>query len=1252
MAAEAAPSSDPPLSGLCRFCNQINFAAILTPREQDKESGETTTIYRPEYTGNGNSPDLRWVSFGKTKPPADLDESGLEKWEYDHLPKIRTADYDDLSISTLAKQDREQEWEEEPPGNWKTTDEFWTVWKAVHGSKPQPPFASAVPAGGKLRPLFDPSGESGFSFLVDLSGVPDGDPLKEAGGWGSTQIQGDQAGTLTAATKDESSEASSEESSFKHEQGRQGSHDSGRMGLVPTGYFVPDDKDSNRNEIEAGMELSWLSPKEPPIRDPDSEEGKSEGDEKEPPLVRRESFEGIIEDGHEDDNDDEDNDEDQDDDKDDFEEEETDDSVSTWSGDSHFTEIQQIDLEKQARGDWNYRQGHLYYLGSIWDLRSRRHECDLCWRLWRQIRKNPDIKNEYLTKSRCVMKLMELKGQRSDGSNREVSVLNVVFVYGYKLGDPRNSPWITKISFVFHGTHRDVVDLRTQIPEDQIIPFDDRLYGEARWRTDECDYELFREWLKICETKHTHPPPETKGEINIRLIDVEQKCLIEWSGPVSKAPRYVALSYVWGMSKQQSMLVSDELDDWLQPGFFEGPLDQTVADAYEVVSSIGEKHLWVDACCIIQDSPKDKAIQIKQMEKIYSNAILTIVAAYGNDARAGLPGVANKSRCGNRFQLELKDIRVLFRSTSKIYRPNEQVTDIGFMENYLGNSTYQSRAWTFQEGYLSTRLLIFTKDQVYFECPKSTWCEESHWESDSIDFMGWRAVKDPTPDDVWSDNFERLHYDIISPEESARLKSKPQKLWNSYADLVRSYTSRKLTHDTDILNACTGVLSSITEREKSQFVFGLRTRFFGNDLLFNILNALPRRFESQSLSAEDFLICPSWSWTAWKGMIEIANDPRDNSSHDLVENLVPCDGVRCYMLHTDSQGKKFLEVVNENGGWRFEKGYVRAGEGIYDLTKFHTSSAQNDGGDDNETAPSDVGSDIGEGPSVNADEDQEPSKPSEEAAFFSSPQESAQGTLDPTHRGGYEPLSLRTSVTNAESSSSKPATQHLDLPSYQQTLTLSSVSSHSAFSKIVPGFHIIFATFASTVVVRTELDQFGLLMSNTITAGTKKHRAGGMWSNKDILQRKVYACRRTKHKERNGKQNETMETLHHYRPNGYAEESSCPCCGKDTTPDPLPLGLEIGAYLGRLPPLSKCWDAQGYMKAIPDGVYKLLWMNNNQLPMFGHLLCKPVSKGATSDGDWDGQILQRVSGVVGPPSILDRKNQEEYAAEWGTFILG
>jgi hypothetical protein len=858
-----------------------------------------------------------------------------------------------------------------------------------------------------------------------------------------------------------------------------------------------------------------------------------------------------------------------------------DESASTWSNRSHFTEIQRIDLDKQAQGNWNYRHGHLYYLGSIWDVRSRRRECDLCHRLWYQTRKNPDIKDEYLTKSRCILKIMELKGRRSNQQDKEVVMLNLVYMYGYKLDDPREGQWIMRMALVIQGVHRDTYAQHEKIPADQIIPFNDRLFGEARWRNDECNYVLLREWLRTCETKHKHPSPELVGDIAIRLIDVQQRRLIEWQGPVSQVPRFVALSYVWGKAQQMVLLTKNRLSEFKQPGFFNQRLDQTIHDALEVVARIGEVYIWIDALCILQDSPADKGIQIPQMHQIYGSAVLTIVAAHGDSADAGLPGVAPQSRTGNRFTLDLPDIRILFRGRTKMYVA-ENSLDIGFTENYIYSSMYQSRAWTFQEGHLSTRALIFTKDQVYFECEKSTWCEETHWESESMDFLGWRAIYDPTPHDVWKDRFDRRAYDLATADEDT---SEPQR--NSYATLIKAYSQRELTHDTDILDACTGVLSIIQKREQSEFFFGLRTRYFGNDLLFNILSAGPRRFpdqgESQTGSKARF---PTWSWTSWKGLIEIANEARNNS-YDSVENLVPCDGVKCHTVYVDQNGKTCLRVINENGGWRFEKGYVRRGEGIYDpaeLTMSATKSSVSEEGSNESNIPKNV----------------------------------------------------------AASSKDTAA----DIPIYLQNLALSSISSHPAFPQILPGFHIIFATFSSLVVVKTEYDELSIMLSGIVIGGTKKTRGGSLWQNRDPIQRKLYVCRKII--------NEAEEEIltNHSRNTG---EASCPCCNRDNTltPNPFPPGLEQGPYLGRLPAFSKSWYPEGYLESIPDGVYKLLWMNNNQLPMFGHLLCKPVSASASKDGsNWDGEILQRVSGVLGPTDILEREQQEKYGAEWGTHILG
>lgn len=99
----------------------------------------------------------------------------------------------------------------------------------------------------------------------------------------------------------------------------------------------------------------------------------------------------------------------------------------------------------------------------------------------------------------------------------------------------------------------------------------------------------------------------------------------------TKTCRHVALSYVWGPP------VTQPREDNLNGGL--PNLPRTVEDAILVTLQLGYHYLRVDRYCIDQNHGDDKKIQINQMDLIYQEAEVTIIATAGEDPSFSLPNV-------------------------------------------------------------------------------------------------------------------------------------------------------------------------------------------------------------------------------------------------------------------------------------------------------------------------------------------------------------------------------------------------------------------------------------------------------------------------------------------------------------------------------------------------------------------------------------------------------------------------------------
>ncbi|GFP55952.1 hypothetical protein TASIC1_0006012200 [Trichoderma asperellum] len=392
----------------------------------------------------------------------------------------------------------------------------------------------------------------------------------------------------------------------------------------------------------------------------------------------------------------------------------------------------------------------------------------------------------------------------------------------------------------------------------RIIPISESLPESLYHRIDQdkIDLEICRKWVTKCEREHNSQcgafssPTNSRPESSFRLIDVVDECIVV----PPPSCQYVALSYVWGrtqylqLNSQTAPILAEKGSLFSQ----ETPVGQTITDAITVVKALGERYLWVDQLCISQDE-SDKAIHIKSMDRVYGAALLTIVAADGMDANAGLPGVRPGTRTRNINQLH-EDIWPGFSIATTIDLPLDPA-----------GSVWGTRGWTFQEQLLSKRLLLFYQGSVFWQCRNARYCEDApalikaeaeqvHW----LEQLSPRWAKDKAPlqhiEKQWDENQEGC-----APAPLCR-----PVVFTEYARAVKEYTKRRLTFSDDIINAFEGISSQLSHHMGNNFLAALPESYLDIALLWTPSVLQTRRKSKQSQQT----LFPSWSWAGWIGQAE------------------------------------------------------------------------------------------------------------------------------------------------------------------------------------------------------------------------------------------------------------------------------------------------------------------------------------------------------------------------------------------------
>ncbi|KAH9220801.1 heterokaryon incompatibility protein-domain-containing protein [Leptodontidium sp. 2 PMI_412] len=404
--------------------------------------------------------------------------------------------------------------------------------------------------------------------------------------------------------------------------------------------------------------------------------------------------------------------------------------------------------------------------------------------------------------------------------------------------------------------------------------------GFGRLMGSSIDPEKLKSWLHTCEDSHGADcnSPEWLGEPSqpsfLKVIDVEKRCVV----PAPPNCRYVALSYVWGDPKEVKsrlwlMKMTNVANSQLDNGLDFDLLPTTITDSMELVSKIGERYLWVDALCIVQDDEKEVAEQTSQMDLVYACALATIIVATGENAEAGLPGV--------------KSPRSLSQTKVHIggdYHLMETVAQGN--SNHLQHSSWNSRGWTFQERLLSRRALIVTPEQIYWECEHKVLSEEVYLETGGTRI--WVLPQAMDCNDEWDDRTSKFSRGSLS----------------SY---VTRYSTRRFTYQADALAAFSGILRRMEYRNKQQFYWAIPYDLFDQALTWRYGSTRRTELCQMIADGEPYKIgFPSWSWLGWSGFVggwifnyEMNNDRITGKSRSEID---------FYRLYADGH----VELITDN----------------------------------------------------------------------------------------------------------------------------------------------------------------------------------------------------------------------------------------------------------------------------------------------------------------------------------------------------
>ncbi|KAF2251144.1 HET-domain-containing protein [Trematosphaeria pertusa] len=297
---------------------------------------------------------------------------------------------------------------------------------------------------------------------------------------------------------------------------------------------------------------------------------------------------------------------------------------------------------------------------------------------------------------------------------------------------------------------------------------------------------------------------------------------------------YIALSYCWG-GDQRMKSTCDQLDTWMSDIPWDA-LSQTLRDAIVVCHNLLFRLLWVDAFCIVQDDPQDKAVEIAQMPNVYRNSVITIAASRAQSVQEGFLAERISTQLLDQvFQLPFKG-RYFSEGAITLFRTKIEPEPL------------DTRGWSLQERLLSPRTYEFGTRQSRFIC--------QHNPRGVPD--GWRVK--PEEHGSRQDNLDDvavLQTQFIGAQQpqGSIIGTDFEEAMENWYHLVGVYSYRRLTFSTDRIMAISGIAARYGHIFGDEYCAGLWRSTFSRALYWKV-----RYSEDETYPRPTSWQGPFWSW--------------------------------------------------------------------------------------------------------------------------------------------------------------------------------------------------------------------------------------------------------------------------------------------------------------------------------------------------------------------------------------------------------